>query len=201
MRLMGVTSTLATRLSPFFVILFGLVLLGAQAVPGAQTEPPWISITDQLAKVLTALAAFGAVIGGVVAYRQYKIQRENAAIQNQIALAASFSDLLGRADGRVTTVASETAIGNLFETDLIKNQVDPAKIREILEGAGTLGIGVGDAAQAAAIECVAFFGCQYPMLNRAAREGLAYVLKYSPSHSKQTQDAIDRLETAWRNGA
>lgn len=151
---------------------------------------------DEISKLLTSITGFTAVGAAAVAYLEYRIKRNSSATQDDISLATAFTELLARADGRVATMPSEAAISKLFESELMKQQATPGAVRSLLEGAGIIGIGNGDAAQAAAIECVCYFGCQYPMLNVAAREGLARAAQYSKSHAEQAKQAIKKLESA-----
>lgn len=177
------------------VLALALFLTGVDGGT-SPSQPAWVPATDAAAKLLTAIAAFGAVITASVAYLQYRTNKRTSATQEQIALATAFTELLGRADGRVATVASEAAIAKLFELPLVNQKTDPGEIRGILQWAGTIGIGNGAAAQAAAIECVAYFGCRYAMLNGAALEGLAQILKYSHEHRAQIEQAIQRLQSS-----
>ena len=160
-----------------------------ESVPLSQ----WSSLGDTIAKLLTALAACSAVVTAIVAYRQYIVQNRSAAIQNEVTLANAFTDLLARADGRISTVVSDAAITKLFDTDLMKRATTSQEVRDVLQTAGVMGIGNGEAAQSAAIECVVYFGCSYEMLNAAAIAGLQRVRKYSPVLAEQADRAINKL--------
>jgi hypothetical protein len=181
-------------------LLFTIVLPAAVVFLGAEASttatPAWVAGAEAVAKLITAVAACAVFVTAFVAFWQYKSQQETAAIQNRIALASSFSDLLARADGRINTVLSDAAITKLFETDLLKQKTQPDEIRKALAAAATIGIGAGDAAQAAAIECVIYFGSQYEMLNAAASQGLTRVQKYSEKHREQANNGIEKLTQA-----
>jgi predicted transcriptional regulator len=181
-----------------FGLLVGAVLLTGEIAKAGATGSSdwlWVVIIDEAAKFLTALAAFGAVFTAAVAYINYKSNAISTATRDEIALATAFTELLGRADGRISTVASESAISKLFDT-VLKDQVDLRTIRDAIEHAGTLGIGNGAAAQAAAIECVVYFGRRYAVLNAAAREGLDHVLQTTKTHREQVRLGIDKLRDA-----
>lgn len=195
MRLWVRTAVFRRAAAATAVVGGAIILTGATASSSpSSSDWLWVVIVDEAAKFLTAIAAFGAVLTAIIAYFDYKSKARSSATHDEIALATAFTDLLSRADGRLTTVASEAAVNKLFETGVIKDQ-NPQSIRTALESAATLGVGNGAAAQAAAIECVIYFGTSYEMLKRPAREGLRRVAEHAATqpHREQAEHGVQRL--------
>jgi len=142
--------------------------------------------TTHFAPIATALGtlatAFTAIVGVTkfsTAAKAEERLRRYAETKTLIELSQAFSDLMQRADGRSATIASEAAIEHLFATEAMKRRsADPQAMKDLLQTAGTIGIGTGEAAQSAAIASIAFFGCEYKHLNAPAQAGLAAVAKY-----------------------
>jgi hypothetical protein len=129
-----------------------------------------VASLGDVATLIGASAAVVAAIGGVwaafIGVREYQLKSKAQRVEIDVQLSKLLAELVPIANGRGTTVASETAAEVIAQ-----RQEEPEKITEALKSA-VIQLPVGEATQAAAITSIGYLGSEHPALREPAHQAL-----------------------------